>query len=230
MATLVLTAVGRVIGGPGGGALGVLNGQRRRGSAGDFKSATGFRLHIGGEDQAVDPLIASIESAAMTPAHRGCAYAVFESMALEDFGNRIPSLTFELITKGGAAGIGAIAETGAGGAVIDGVVAATLDGFSAYGGTARDVVQLLATASGARFVAQGGALAMTDGQTGAVSIADDGFTISERTAGRRTVAAIERVPRTLSVAYYDSARDYQIGSQRARRPGTGSNAQKVALP
>jgi len=206
------------------------DGNLLRGSAGDFKSATGFRLHIGGEDQAVDPLIASIESAAMTPAHRGCAYAVFENMALEDFGNRIPSLTFELIAEGGAAGIGAIAETVAGGAVIDGGVAATLDGFSAYGGTARDVVQLLATASGARFVAQGGALAMTDGQTGAVSIADDGFTISERTAGRRTVAAIERVPRTLSVAYYDSARDYQIGSQRARRPGAGSSDQKVELP
>lgn len=71
------------------------DGNLLRGAAGDFKTATGFRLHLGDEDQAPDPLIASIEGVA-TPAHRGCAYAVFENLQLADFGNRIPSLTFEV--------------------------------------------------------------------------------------------------------------------------------------
>ncbi|HEX4695727.1 phage tail protein [Sphingomonas sp.] len=206
------------------------DGNLLRGAAGDLKVTTGFRLHLGGEDQAVDPLIASVEGAGLTPAHRGCAYAVFENMALGDFGNRIPSLTFELIADAAPVGIGAIVEAVAGGAVSDAGVTATLEGFSAYGSAARDVVKLLADASGARFVAGGGALAMTDAATGAMGIADEGFTVGERAGGRRTMAAIERVPRTLSVAYYDPARDYQIGVQRARRPGAGSSDQSVELP
>ncbi|MFN3676574.1 MAG: hypothetical protein ACK4TC_11380 [Sphingomonas pseudosanguinis] len=36
------------------------DGRLLRGAAGDFKVATGFRLHPGTEDQAVDPLIASV--------------------------------------------------------------------------------------------------------------------------------------------------------------------------
>ncbi|HKR25666.1 MAG TPA: hypothetical protein VJS15_10430, partial [Allosphingosinicella sp.] len=75
------------------------DGKLLRGAAGDFKSATGFRLHPGGEDQAVDPLIAAAEGADLCPAFRGVAYAVFEDFQLEDYGNRIPSLTFEIIAE-----------------------------------------------------------------------------------------------------------------------------------
>ncbi len=38
-------------------------GKLLRGAAGDFKTRTGFRLHLGGEDQLADPLIASAEGA-----------------------------------------------------------------------------------------------------------------------------------------------------------------------
>src|SRR5690606_29166414 len=79
-----------------------------RGAAGDWKVATGFRLHRGDEAQAPDPLIASAEGAALAPAHRGIAYAVFEDMDLADFGNRIPSLTFEVIADADPVGVGAI--------------------------------------------------------------------------------------------------------------------------
>ena len=86
------------------------DGKLLRGAGGDFKSATGFRLHLGGEDQAADPLIASAEGAALAPAYRGLAYAVFEDLQLEDFGNRIPSLSFEVEADPGPVAIGAIAE------------------------------------------------------------------------------------------------------------------------
>ena len=79
------------------------DGNLLRGAAGDFKSSVGaFRLYVGGEDQALDPLIASAVEAA--PAYRGSAYAVFEGLELADFGNRIPSLTFEVFSDG--AGLG----------------------------------------------------------------------------------------------------------------------------
>src|SRR5690349_13899724 len=64
------------------------DGKLLRGAGGDFKSATVFRLHTGQEDQAPDPLIVAAEGAGAAPAYRGIAYALFEHMSLEDFGNR----------------------------------------------------------------------------------------------------------------------------------------------
>ena len=86
------------------------DGKLLRGAASDFKSAATFRLHDGGEDQAVDPLIAAAEGIGQTPAFRGLAYAVFENFGLEDFGNRIPSLTFEVAADPGPVDIGGIAR------------------------------------------------------------------------------------------------------------------------
>jgi hypothetical protein len=122
-------------------------GKLLRGAAGDWKAVTGFRLYLGGEDQPVDPLIASADPT--TPAYRGCAYAVFEGLQLADFGM--------------------IADAG-----VSGAPAAT-----------------------------------------------------QRT---RAIAALETVPRTLSVAHHDPARDYQIGVQQATRPGPGTRADRIELP
>ncbi len=71
-------------------------GNLLRGAAGDFKSQTGFRFYNGHGNQPPDPLIAALEGDADTPAYRGMAYCVFEELDLTDFGNRIPSLTFEI--------------------------------------------------------------------------------------------------------------------------------------
>jgi hypothetical protein len=76
------------------------DGNLLRGSAGDFKTETQFRLYHGYGDQPVDPLLASAEATGQCPAHRGLAYAVFEDLQLADFGNRIPSLTFEIFERG----------------------------------------------------------------------------------------------------------------------------------
>lgn len=73
------------------------DGQLLRGAAGDFKVATGFRFYSGAEDQPVDPLIAAVEGDGQAPAYRGLCYCVFEDLALEPYGNRIPLLSFELI-------------------------------------------------------------------------------------------------------------------------------------
>ena len=56
-----------------------------------------MRVYRGAEDQMPDALIAGIEGAANAPAYRGLAYVVFEDLALEPFGNRVPQLSFEVI-------------------------------------------------------------------------------------------------------------------------------------
>ncbi|MBU2582771.1 MAG: glycoside hydrolase TIM-barrel-like domain-containing protein [Alphaproteobacteria bacterium] len=54
------------------------------------------RLRKGGEGQAPDSLIESIEGSDSTPAFRGTAYIVFERLPLAEFGNRIPQFSFEV--------------------------------------------------------------------------------------------------------------------------------------
>ena len=55
-----------------------------------------MRVHLGGDDQAADPFIATKMGAAHTPAYRGTADVVFEELPLERFGNRLPQLSFEV--------------------------------------------------------------------------------------------------------------------------------------
>lgn len=55
-----------------------------------------YRLHRGTERQAADSLIAARLGVHAAPAYRGVAYIVFEDLALADFGNRIPQLSFEV--------------------------------------------------------------------------------------------------------------------------------------
>ncbi|MBX9592484.1 MAG: glycoside hydrolase/phage tail family protein [Hyphomonadaceae bacterium] len=54
------------------------------------------RLHTGSQTQAPDSLIEAREGAGNAPAYRGIAYLVFERLALANFGNRIPQLSFEV--------------------------------------------------------------------------------------------------------------------------------------
>jgi hypothetical protein len=61
----------------------------------DLSTAT-YRVHTGSETQAPDSLIEAREGAGNAPAYRGTAYVVFERLALADFGNRIPQLSFEV--------------------------------------------------------------------------------------------------------------------------------------
>src|SRR3546814_1706275 len=67
-----------------------------------------------------------------TPAHRGAAYAVFEQFELAEYGNRIPSLTFEIVADDAPVSAGAIAAELSDG-IVDGAGATQmLGGFSAY--------------------------------------------------------------------------------------------------
>lgn len=205
------------------------DGKLLRGAAGDFKTATDFRLHPGSEDQPPDPLIAAAEGAS-APAHRGMAYAVFENFQLADYGNRIPSLTFEVIADAAPVPVGAITA-----ALSDGVVQGdgppALPGFSAYGDSVRGVIEALAQAGGAWFRPEGARLAMRH-DTGVAERAIDDAGYAARGRGVRGAggsAAIDTVPKTLTLGHYDPARDYQTGVQRAVRPGAGERHERREL-
>lgn len=61
-----------------------------------------MRVHRGTADQLPDPLIEAKQGQGNTPAYRGIAYVVFERLPLDDYGNRLPQLQFEVIRPVGA--------------------------------------------------------------------------------------------------------------------------------
>jgi len=204
------------------------DGKLLRGSAGDWKSPTGFRLHPGDPDQPVDPLIASAEGMAETPAHRGHAYTVFEDMALGEFGNRIPSLTFEVEADVGpvdaGAIVGAIAEpvTGIGGGPQFG-------GFAATGESRRGTVGILSEIAGG-WIADDPLHWRVGTEVGVMlepmrAGADDDGRIATR-----IIAPAQGAPTQLVLRHHDPARDYQVGSQRIRRSGSGSQEIMIDAP
>lgn len=205
------------------------DGKLLRGAAGDFKTRTLFRLHPGSEEQAPDPLIAAIEGAASTPAHRGIAYAVFENLALGDFGNRIPSLTFEVIADPGPQPADAIVRA-LGGDLLDAPESLVpLAGFAASGASVRAAVETLAGAAGGWFRADGEKLTLLSGSGSAAMALEDPGAGEGQTARRRDIAAADTAPRTVTLAYYEPARDYQAGVQRATRPGAGLRETRIDL-
>jgi hypothetical protein len=203
------------------------DGNLLRGAAGDLKAGGTLRLYTGHGDQPFDPLIASAEPTC--PAFRGLAYCVFESLDLADFGNRIPALTFEVIADDGEVTLEALldplAEPLALARPLDG-----LQGFSNEGGplsqTLGSIDQLypIACDAGGESLSLGAADSVpTDVPTlpEPAAAADDGqsFAAATGTVSRRQPDASE-IPDCLR--YYDIARDYQPGMQRAdgrARPG-----------
>ncbi|MDE0947448.1 MAG: phage tail protein, partial [Sphingobium sp.] len=211
------------------------DGNLLRGAAGDFKTElSAFRVHRGGADQAVDPLIASAQGVAMTPAHRGMAYVLFEDLALADYGNRIPSLTFEVVADAGPVSVGVIAADLSDGA-LGGEGLPEVAGFAASGGDVREAIAALSEVHGLALQGDAGGLRLA--VTGSVASAHvEASALARRVNGRamdaveRSAAAAETVPVALSLRHYDDARDYQAGVQRVMRPGPGRVERGIDLP
>jgi hypothetical protein len=208
------------------------DGKLLRGTAGDFKTATGYRLHLGGEEQAVDALIASAEGAGQTPAYRGLAYAVFEGFQLADYGNRIPSLTFEVEADAGPVTVGTVATALAEGLATAGGTA-SLAGYAAGGDSVRAAIAALADLEPLSLVDDGMRLVLTG------TAATDPVTLAEAELGAETGGSGGRsewlrrsgdsVPTEATLAHYDPGRDYQTGLQRATRPGAALTSDRRAV-
>lgn len=58
------------------------------------------RIYYGRADQSADPLLETMAGHRQVPAYRDTAYIVFEDMPLDDFGQHLPQLSFEIIGSG----------------------------------------------------------------------------------------------------------------------------------
>ncbi len=206
------------------------DGKIFRGVAGDFKTATQFAFHAGSEDQAVDGLMASAEAYGGTPAYRGLALAVFEDMDLTEYGNRIPSLTFEVIADDGSVSIADIITDISGDRIVL-PAGEALIGYAAGGEDRQAAVRSLSDSIPLSFSSDPVAIDRIEAEERRVADPAIGLTIDGgfvRVVGSQDIAppeqrsaSIAAAPRQLSVRYYDPARDYQSGIQSAFRPGAG---------
>lgn len=210
------------------------DGNLLRGASGSFRERCTFRWYAGGEDQPVDPLIASAVGLDEASAFRGLAYAVFEELELASFGNRIPSLTFEVDAD--AAGVDAglvggalIGETGrCSGQTI-------FSGYAASGDRVRDALAPLFDADAVRLVSapSGWRLAPAGAADAAVALAD--FCEMRRVGApidiaERSRAPLSALPGTIRLRHYEPGRDYQLGQQASPVAGGGRREERIDLP
>ncbi len=191
------------------------DGTLLRGAAGDFKIETGFRVHSGAPDQPVDPLIASAEGAA-TPAYRGRAYAVFEDMALESFGNRIPNLSFEVLADDGPVGVADVLVDLVGGE-LEGNLGITLDGYAADGSSVAAALAPLNDIAGLDWTDDGEVLHVGRSDLPSTLIAEEDLGAAAGLSGGPRLpqkrGAAESLAARVELGFADPNRDYQLGLQ-----------------
>jgi hypothetical protein len=156
------------------------------------------------------------------------AYCVFEDFQLADYGNRIPSLSFEVFADDGDISIGAILID----LVPQGLTAncpTLFGGFAATGDSVRGVAETVATAIPIHVVDRGDTLVISESGSGgrAVSTRDLGAAVKGQSAARLHLdrRSESTIADLRAIAYSDPARDYQAGLQRVRR-GSGSRREE----
>ncbi|WP_246352025.1 phage tail protein [Sphingobium subterraneum] len=164
------------------------------------------------------------------------ACVVFEDLQLADFGNRIPSLTFEVVADPGVVAVDAIATELSGGAIgQDESAARTIGGYAASGRSVADALAPLVQGYDLALREDEDGLGLVGTGTGvSVTVPHDwqARIVNGRKAetAKRSRDRSDQVPVRLSVRHYDSARDYQAGVQTAVRAGPGQGEQGIDLP
>ena len=207
------------------------DGRLLRGAAGDFKSRTAFRFYSGEEDQAVDPLIGSVEGLVLTPAYRGLAMAVFEDLELAAYGNRIPFLTFEILGDAAPPGIGSVLTDATAGAV-QSSVAEPIVGYAAHGSNRRAAIEPLIEHYGLELRDRHGLVETGVSTLFEVDEDDLGCAANGKAepASERSTIPEQSLPASLTIDYYDPARDYQVSRMRASAGSRGGPSEAVDLP
>ncbi|WP_068076108.1 phage tail protein [Novosphingobium lentum] len=217
------------------------DGNLLRGAGGDLKAGGAMRLYTGHGDQPVDPLLAQAEGIAMCPAFRHSAYVVFEDLQRADFGNRLPSLTFEILADDADIPIALIA-----GDIVPDAVATGLDeqlsGFTIDRGTAGDVLATISAAIPLACSVRGDSLdiRLAESRLAAppaslpLPAAASGSDRAGQQAHHATGISRRREPlpraRQIALRYYDPDRDYQPGLQRGRGRAEPGDLAVIDLP
>lgn len=210
------------------------DGKLLRDASGRWLQPVTMRLLPGSERQPPDPLVAAAETVAT--AFRGLAVAVFEDLPLGEFGNRLPSLAFEVIVDDGAVDLGtAISAIAAqAGAVLpaEGNFPQVSGLFLGWPAPLAEALAPAVQVAGA-VLAAGTALigpgrpVLALPPTGSANARPAGGDDSPRDRQQRAASA--SAVDAVELGYFDPARDYQPGLQRARlRPG--ARVDSLALP
>ncbi len=210
------------------------DGNLLRGTSGTFQERCIFRWHDGGEDQAVDPLIASAVGPGSASGFLGLAYAVFEELELGAFGNRIPSLTFEVEADVGSVDAGVIGNAllGEAGRCVG---EWPFVGYAASGDRARDALAPLFEVDGARAVSGPDGWHLSPAALAGAPLALSSFREERRAeTGREAVerqrAPLASLPGTIRLRHYEPERDYQLGQQSSAVAGGGVREERIDLP
>jgi len=212
------------------------DGNLLRGSAGDFKTPLGaFRLHDGASGQVVDPLIAAAVGLDQAPGFGGIAYALFEELQLADFGNRIPSLTFEIIADEAPVPLSALAAAVLAQPVtFRGGEEPLVEGYAADGSDCEAALAPLVDAYGLRWRFHDAEVALVDALATDRSLAADMALRSAEgraePAGSRRAIPLDQLPARIALRHFDPDRDYQAGQQSVERAGPGLQEEEIALP
>lgn len=212
------------------------DGNLLRGAAGDLKVGGSIRLHTGHGDQAPDPLMIQAEAAGRCPAYRGLAYVVFENLELANFGNRLPTLSFEVFA-GSSCSVPDIIETILPEARCE-RCEQEFTGFTIDQGTAADVVGLLSSAIPLTVQVDRDKLLVSQ-----VASADSVVPmLSEPSASEETDTQAmpvtgwssrrDPLPHVANCAirYYDRLRDFQPGFQRGKGRSERGELRTIDLP
>jgi hypothetical protein len=161
---------------------------------------------------------------------------VFESLQLADFGNRIPTLTFEIVADPGEVTLAQLGEPLGPTVEANGALAG-LSGFSDEGGPLAATLATLDEAYPLACNAEGGRLEIRPAiaapleaamlPDAAVDLRDDAFGDVAGHNARRLPDTRE-VPESLR--YYDTARDFQLGMQRADGRARAGRGRVLELP
>lgn len=209
------------------------DGNLLRGAAGDLKVDTQLRIYTGEDDQPLDPLIASAETAGQASAHRGLAYAMFEDLQLADYGNRIPSLTFEIFEREGTVPVSAIFEAATAGEV-QATTSQNIQGFALSGLSASEPLGTLIDILPIEVVAQDGRLIARDplpdpvDAVSIVAISQEGREAFD--SPRQSLESATALPHVMTLRYYDSDREFQASLQRSERGPVSRKIVQIELP
>lgn len=209
------------------------DGKLLRGSAGDLKVGGTVRIYQGRADQDPDPLLAAAEGP-RCPAYRGLAYVVFENLQLADYGNRIPALSFEILSDTGQLGLQTMLEP----VIADCAAAVPLDGVD--GLTVEGSPAELLNQVGALFPLSCDAndklltIRAERDSSAPVALPDPTVPQEKDSFGQQSGFVRSRSlvaePAFTVLRYYDPDRDYQPGSQRAAAASLAGQERVLELP
>lgn len=197
------------------------DGKLLRGAAGDLKVGGALRIYSGAGDQPLDPLMQAAEGA-LCPAYRGLAYVMFEDLQLAEYGNRIPTLSFEVFADPGPLDL----ETILAPLIAECDVAMPLDGLEGVmvEGSPADLLRQLDPLYPLDCDACGTLLTIRPdrSQTAPVGLPEPAIAHASDAFGQQAgfvrSRAVDGAAPFSVLRHYDPDRDYQPGAQRSSGP------------